>query len=195
MNDLVGLVAFAFVGSASPGPNNTILWASGMQFGFRRTVPHVAGTALGIGTLVLGVAAGIGAFLDAVPSAEVALKILGSAYLLYVSYRVLGGGVLGQADVARPLSLRQAIVFQCLNPKAWIFALAAIGAFSPAEGSRPAGAALLTGILMVVVTASSALWAIGGVAIGRVVESDRVRRGIQITLGALVVASVALIWI
>lgn len=195
MNELAGLVAFAFVGSVSPGPNNTILWASGMQFGFRRTAPHVLGTALGIGGLVLGVAAGVGTFLDAVPAAEVTLKVLGSAYLLYVAYRVLGGGVVGQAEVARPLTLRQGIVFQCLNPKAWIFALAAVGAFLPSERSRFAGVALLTGILMIVVTGSSALWAIGGVAIGRVVESDRVRRGIQIALAALVVASVALIWI
>ena len=85
----MAFVAFAFVGTVSPGPNNTLLWASGMRFGFRRTLPHVVGTAIGMGALVVGVAAGIGAILDAVPAAEIALKVVGSAYLLYVAYHVL----------------------------------------------------------------------------------------------------------
>ncbi len=63
----MAFVAFAFVGTVSPGPNNTLLWASGMRFGFRHSLPHVVGTAIGMGALVVGVAAGIGAILDAAP--------------------------------------------------------------------------------------------------------------------------------
>ncbi len=92
MNDLIGFVIFAFVGSVSPGPNNAVLWASGMRFGLRRTVPHVLGTALGIGLLFAGMAAGIGAVLTSVPAAEFVLKAAGSLYLLYVAYLVLGSG-------------------------------------------------------------------------------------------------------
>jgi threonine/homoserine/homoserine lactone efflux protein len=195
LNDLVGLVTFAFVGTVSPGPNNTVLWASGMRFGFRRTVPHVLGTALGIGALVVGVAAGIGVLLEAVPAAELALKVVGSVYLLYVAYLVLGSGGVGRTDVSNPFSLWQAISFQCVNPKAWIFAIAAVGTFLPPALPWLVGVVLLTGILMVVVIGSSTIWAAGGAGLGRMVDDERVRRVLSITLASLLVASVVLIWV
>jgi threonine/homoserine/homoserine lactone efflux protein len=195
VNDLVGLVAFAFVGTVSPGPNNTVLWASGLRFGFHRTIPHVLGTALGIGALVVGVAAGIEALLESVPAAELVLKVVGSVYLLYVAYLVLGSGGISRAEVSNPLSLRQAIVFQCVNPKAWIFAIAAVGTFLSPDLRWLLAVALLTGTLMVVVVASSSIWAAGGAALGRVVDDERMRRVVSVGLAALLVASVALLWI
>ena len=195
MNDLVALLAFAFVGTVSPGPNNAVLWASGLAFGFRRTIPHIVGTALGIGMLVVGVAAGIGVLLDAVPAAELVLKLLGSAYLLYIAFLVIGGGAVGRTKVAHPFSVWHAIGFQCVNPKAWVFALAAVGTFLPPKLGWLAGIALLTSILMAVVVGSSTIWAVGGAALGRIVEDERKRRAVSIALALLLVASVALIWI
>ena len=195
VNRLVALVGFAFAGSVSPGPNNAVLWASGMRFGFRRTIPHVLGTALGIGALVIGVAAGIGAFIDAVPAAELGLKVVGSAYLLFVAYLVLRGEGIGSADVSNPLSVWQGITFQCVNPKAWIFAIAAVGTFLPGALPWLAGVGLLTGILMFVVVGSSSIWAAGGAALGRVVENERTRHAVSIALAVVLVASVALIWV
>jgi threonine/homoserine/homoserine lactone efflux protein len=195
VNELVALVAFAFVGSVSPGPNNTVLWASGMRFGFRRTIPHVLGTALGIGMLVVGVAAGIGVLLDAVPAVELTLKLVGSAYLLYVAFLVVGSGAVGRRTVSHPLNVWQAVAFQCVNPKAWVFAVAAVGTFLPPELHRLASVVLLTGTLMVVVLGSSSIWAAGGAALGRVVDDERTRRAVSIALAILLVASVALIWI
>ncbi len=195
MNEFAGLVAFAFVGSVSPGPNNAVLWASGMRFGFARTLPHVLGTAMGIGALVLGVAAGLGVLLEAVPVAALTLKVLGSAYLLLVAYRVLRSGGFGPTDVARPFGLRQAVVFQCVNPKAWIFAIAAVGTFLSSELHRLLGVLLVTAVLMIVVTASSSMWAAGGAVLGRIADDQRSRRVVSVVLAALLVASVALIWV
>jgi threonine/homoserine/homoserine lactone efflux protein len=195
VNELAALVGFAFVGSVTPGPNNTVLWASGMRFGFRRTIPHVLGTALGIAVLVLGAAAGIGVFLEAVPAAEVGLKVAGSAYLLYMAVLVLGSGGLGRTDVSHPLSLWQAMTFQGVNPKAWIFAIAAVGTFLPPAHPRLVGVSLLTGTLMVVVIGSSSVWAAGGAALGRIVDDEQMRQRASIGLAILLAASVALIWI
>ncbi len=195
VSEFVGFLGFAFVGTVSPGPNNTVLWASGLRFGFRRTLPHVLGTALGMGLLVVGIAAGIGAVLEAVPSAVFALKLAGSAYLLYIAYRVLGGGVVGRAEVSNPLSLWQALTFQWVNPKAWVFSLAAVGTFLSPDLHRLAAVGLLTATLMAVVVASAAIWAAGGAALGRVIEHERTRRAIATVLAVLLVASVALIWI
>jgi threonine/homoserine/homoserine lactone efflux protein len=195
LNDLVGLVAFAFVGTVSPGPNNTVLWASGLRFGFRRTVPHVLGTALGIGALVVGVAAGIGALFEAVPAAELVLKVVGSLYLLYVTYLVLVSGGVGRTEVSNPFSLWQAIAFQWVNPKAWIFVIAAVGTFLPPALPWLVGVVVLTGTLMIVVIGSSSIWAAGGAGLGRMIDDERVRRVVSIALALLLVASIVLLWV
>lgn len=190
----MALTVFAFVGTVSPGPNNTLLWASGMRYGFRRSLPHVVGTSIGMGALTLGVAAGIGALLDAAPFVDVGLKVAGSAYLLYVAYVVLGSGGVGSSDIMHPFTLWQGMAFQWVNPKAWVFTVAAVGTFLPPTLPRPAGVALLCGILMVIVIGSSSAWAAGGAGLGRIVEDERTRRAINVVLAVLLVASVALIW-
>jgi threonine/homoserine/homoserine lactone efflux protein len=194
MHEVVGLIAFAFAGSVSPGPNNTLLWASGMSFGLRRTVPHVVGTSFGIGALFVAMAVGIGAVLDAVPALETGLKVVGSVYLVAVAYLVLVSGAIGQTDVSRPLGLWQAVGFQFVNPKAWIFAIAAVGTFFPAR-VHPVRVAVLTATVMGVVIASASIWAAGGAALARVVENERTLQVVRIVLAALLIASVALIWI
>ena len=195
LNELAALVAFAFVGSFSPGPNNAVLWASGISFGFRRTIPHVVGGALGVGALVVGVAAGIGAFLEAVPAAAVVLKVAGSLYLLYVAWRVAGSGAISRAEAARPLNVWQAAWFQWLNPKAWVFAIALVGTFLSEDLHRLAGIALLTGVVIAVVVVSFTIWAAGGAALARFVADERRRRTVGLLLAALIVASVVLLWI
>ena len=195
LNELVALVAFAFVGSFSPGPNNAVLWVSGISFGFRRTVPQIVGAALGVGMLVVGVAAGIGALLEAVPTAALVLKLAGSAYLLSVAWRVAGSGAMGRAEVNHPLTVRQAAVFQWLNPKTWVFAIAVVGTFLPEDLPRPAGIVLLTGVVVVIVSVSFTIWAVGGASLARFVEDDRRRRVVSLLLAATIAASVVLLWI
>jgi threonine/homoserine/homoserine lactone efflux protein len=195
LNEVAALAAFAFVGSFSPGPNNAVLWASGISFGFRRTVPHVVGGALGVGTQVVGVAAGIGAFLEAVPAAALALRVAGSVYLLYVAYQVAGSGAIGRADVARPLGFWQAAWFQWLNPKAWVFAIAVVGTFLPRDLPWAAGVGLLTSVVIAVVLVSFTIWAAGGAALARFVDDERRQRAVSLLLAATIVASVVLLWV
>jgi threonine/homoserine/homoserine lactone efflux protein len=195
LNELAALLVFAFVGSFSPGPNNAVLWASGISFGFRRTIRHVVGGALGVSALVVGVAAGIGALLEAVPEAALALRIGGSVYLLWVAYRVAGSGDVSRAESAHPLGVWQAAVFQWLNPKAWVFAIAVVGTFLPEDVPRPVGIALLAGVVLAVVTVSFTIWAAGGAARARFVEDERRRRLVSLILAALIVASVLFLWI
>jgi threonine/homoserine/homoserine lactone efflux protein len=195
MNELLGLVGFAFVGSVTPGPNNALLWASGLRFGFRRTLRHVAGTAAGMGVLILAVAAGIGAVLDAVPGAAVALKVIGSAYLLYLAFRIATSRGGGPAAVARPLGVLGAAGFQFANLKAWLFALAAVGTFLPPGLAPVAGALAVAATCALVILATAAVWAAGGAALSRVVAEGRAQRAVSVTLAILLAASVAFIWV
>ena len=136
LTDLVALVLFAAAGSVSPGPNNTLLLASGVRFGFARTIPHVIGSAIGIGALILLVGLGIGAAIEAIPAAQLVLKLLGSAYFFYLAFRIARGSAVTGTDVAAPLTVPQAVVFQFVNPKGWIFVIALVGAFLPPTWDR-----------------------------------------------------------
>jgi threonine/homoserine/homoserine lactone efflux protein len=195
MGVLLGLVAFSFVSSVTPGPNNLVLWAAGARFGFRRTVPHVLGTALGIGVIAAAVAAGLGALVLAVPAVAVALKVVGSAYLLLLAYRIARGGSLRATESARPWNLGQAIVFQCVNPKAWIFALAAVSAFRPPAVPVFLGSLLVVATMMLVVVPSSAAWAGGGAVINRLTEHERTLRALNLFLALILAASVVHLWL
>jgi threonine/homoserine/homoserine lactone efflux protein len=192
---LVAVVAFSVVSSVTPGPNNLLLWASGASAGFVRTVPHVMGTALGLGLMALLVAAGLGAVVTSVPAVTVVLKVLGSVYLLWLAWQLLGAGSLERGSAARPMSVWQAIAFQLVNAKAWIFALGAITTFRPAGLPTLAGGALVAAIMALVVLPTAALWAGAGGALARVVDSPRARRIVNLSLATLLVASVAAVWL
>lgn len=192
---LLALAGFSFVSAATPGPNNVLLWASGATFGFRRTVPHVVGTALGIGVMALVVAAGLGALVTAVPGLAIAMKVGGSLYLLYLAVQIARAGSLQRADVARPLSVLGAAAFQAINPKAWIFALGAMSTFRPTDLPVTTGSLLVALTMMAVIVPSAALWAGGGEALSRLIAGDRSRRAVSVVLGALVAATVVTVWL
>lgn len=194
MDQWLALVAFSIVSSGSPGPNNVLLWASGAAFGFRRTVPHVIGTALGIGALALVAAAGLAAILSAVPTLAVVMKIAASAYLLYLAWQVAGAHALERREIARPMSVIQAAAFQTINPKGWFFALGAIAAFRPADMPVVPGSLLVAGTMTTIVIPTAALWAAAGGWIGRLLNGERSRRVVSLGLAALLAASVVSIW-
>lgn len=126
------LATFAFVSSITPGPNNIMLTSSGIWFGFRRSIPHMLGITVGFGVLLGICAAGIGALVMAVPSAQTALRVAGSAYLLHLAWQMRNMRFDRQAEQAnKPLSFMGAAAFQFLNPKAWVMAITGGSAFLP----------------------------------------------------------------
>ena len=124
----LALVVFAFVTSITPGPNNFMLMASGVNFGFRRTVPHMLGIGAGFFTLLMGVGLGLGALLTAWPALHLVLKVAGGAYLLYLAWRIAMARSLADkgGGTARPMSFFEAAAFQWVNPKAWVMAVTAM---------------------------------------------------------------------
>lgn len=194
-NELLGLAGFTLVVSGTPGPNTALLLASGIRFGLARTVPHVAGTALGMATLIFAMATGVGVALLAVPGAGLAVKLAGSAYLLYLAVRVAGSHQAAGAAVARPFGVLRAAAFQFANPKAWLFALGAATAFLP-PGLAPLPAGLVvTATCAAVILATQTVWAAGGAALRRMLVADaRTQRVLSLALALVLVGSVALIW-
>jgi threonine/homoserine/homoserine lactone efflux protein len=195
VDELAALVGFSFVSSVTPGPNNILLWASGAAFGLRRTIRHVIGTALGVGSMALAVAGGLGILVTTIPEVGFAMKLAGSAYLLYLGYRIAGARALERGDVSRPLGVVQAAAFQAINPKAWIFAVGAVTTFRPAGLPILAGSALVAVTMMVVVIPTAALWAASGGVLARFIADERAHRFVSVGLAALLAATVVYVWI
>jgi threonine/homoserine/homoserine lactone efflux protein len=189
------LIGFAFLSSVTPGPNNVLLWASGAEFGFPRTIRHVLGTALGLGVMALGVAAGLGVLVTQVPEISFAMKVAGSAYILYLAFQIAGAQALERGQVARPLGVLQAAAFQAVNPKAWVFALGAITTFRPTDLPIATGSILVAVTMMIVILPSAALWAAGGGALSGFIAGDRRRRVVSVVLAASLASTVAFVWI
>lgn len=195
MEHLGALVGFSVVSAVTPGPNNILLWASGAEFGFRRTIRHIIGTALGIGSMALALAAGLGALISTMPEIAFAMKVAGSAYLLFLAYQIAGARALERGDVARPLGLLQAAAFQVINPKAWVFALGAITTFRPPGVPIMAGSLLVAVAVMIVVIPTAALWAGGGGILSRFIAGGRASRIMSLGLAALLAVTVVSVWI
>lgn len=195
MLQLLGLVGFSFASAATPGPNNILLWASGATFGVRRTLPHVLGTAVGIGAMALGSATGIAALVAAVPALGVAMRLVGSAYLLFLAWQIAGSGSLTAGSSSRPMTLREGAAFQLVNPKAWIFALGAVATFRPTDLPPILATLAVAAVMMAVILPSAALWVFFGDGLGRLLSTERTRRLVNLVLAALVVATIALVWV
>lgn len=128
------LIVFAFVTSITPGPNNLMLLASGVNFGFRRTIPHMFGIGSGFFSLLLGVGFGLGALIHEVPLAYSLLKFAGGAYLVYLAYKIAMSRSLGTVDdKARPMTFLEAAAFQWINPKAWVMAVTAMATYTSSD--------------------------------------------------------------
>lgn len=189
--NLLGLALLAFVGSITPGPNNVMLWASGLNFGFRRTVNHMLGINLGFTSLFVAVALGLGEVFERLPWSSAVLRVAGSGYLLYLAYRVATAGQVDRSDVDRPMSIAEAAAFQYVNPKAWVLAITAAGSFLGTEASTVESVALGAVVFSVVNLPCISVWAGAGSALGRLFnETARARRIVNMALGALLVASI-----
>lgn len=130
---LLALMLFAFASSVTPGPNNLMLMASGVNFGFRLTLPHMLGVSLGFAFMAILVGVGIMQVFDAYPISYILLKIFSVCYLLYLAFKIAtASGSIGNVKVkAQPMTFIQAVAFQWVNPKAWSMALTAVSVYAP----------------------------------------------------------------
>ncbi|SDE05869.1 LysE family translocator [Ruegeria marina] len=191
---LIALVLFAFVSSITPGPNNLMLMASGANFGFRRTVPHMLGIGLGFSFMVLMVGAGLVQVFEAWPPSYVLLKISSVLYLLWLAWKVAHAApVQGGTSSGRPMSFLQAAAFQWVNPKAWAMALTAISAYAPGQ-TLPA-VLLVAAIFGAVNLPSVSTWTVLGQQMARLLTNPRRLAAFNWTMAlALVVSLYPVLW-
>lgn len=187
---LLALLVYAFVSSITPGPNNFMLLASGVNFGFVRTIPHMVGIGIGFVSLLVGVGFGLGAVLSAFPALHLALKIVGGTYLLYLAWKIAMSRKLGsdREERDRPMTLLQAAAFQWINPKAWVMAVTAMAIYT--NPNAPFISVFFIAVVFGLVNFPSvSCWAGFGVAL-RGFLSDPVRlKWFNIAMGVMLAAT------
>jgi threonine/homoserine/homoserine lactone efflux protein len=199
MNELYSLLTplciFAMVAAITPGPNNMMLTAAGANFGFRRTLPHIAGITVGFVLLMLGMVAGLGALFERYPGMQTGLKYAGSAYLFFFAWKIATMARVSEAgDVGRPFSFLQAVSFQFINPKGWLVGLAAVGAFTLAGDLYAISAAVMCLVFALATLIATAIWAAFGTGIGKLFNTERSYRLFNRCMGILTAGSVALLF-
>lgn len=181
----IALLVFAFVSSITPGPNNLMLLASGVNFGFRRTLPHMLGVGIGFVVLLLAVGFGLGAVLTAYPPLHLALKIAGGAYLLHLAWRIATARSFGEGGGGggRPMSFLEASAFQWVNPKGWVMAVTAMVIYTSPEA--PFLTVLLVAAAFGVVNLPCvSIWAAFGMALRGFLSDPARLKWFNISMGA-----------
>jgi threonine/homoserine/homoserine lactone efflux protein len=187
---LLPLIAFAVSATITPGPNNIMLTASGVNFGFRRSGPHMLGVSLGFPAMVALVGLGLGGVFEAEPRIHVVLKYVGIAYLLWLAWKVATADrTTDSRTPARPFSFLQAAGFQWVNPKAWIMAVGATATYTTVQGDVFREVLLIAVVFGAVAIPSVVIWTPSGSGIRRFLKSERSRTLFNWSMAALLIAS------
>ncbi len=195
---ILSVLNFTIACLYTPGPNNTMLMNSGFQFGYLRTFPHLMGIQVGFLVLNAMVALGLGQIFILFPQLQVILAVLGSAYLLYLAYKSWQVAKIANGHKKpKPMSFMEAAIFQFINPKAWIIAIAAMTAYTHTEHFSYNWA-----VVIVLVSffmngfGSSSAWALIGVMGAKLVQKrPKFIEYFNKAMAILLVLSIILLWL
>lgn len=198
---VVAFSLFAFVSSITPGPNNLMLLAAGMNFGFRASIPHMLGISSGFFVMLLGVGFGLGEVFVRHPITYTVMKWGGAIYLVYLAWRIANAGaVTGPADGAdgaihgvtkhAPLSFMGAALFQWVNPKAWVMAASAFSIYIPPTSGWTISVALSV-LFAAINLPCVSCWTLFGSRLRRWLTDPRHARVFNIVMAVLLVSSLA----
>ncbi|MFT4836349.1 MAG: threonine/homoserine/homoserine lactone efflux protein [Psychromonas sp.] len=191
---LLAISLFAFVMSVTPGPNNIMLLASGAQFGYQKTLPHIFGILIGIASLLVLVLLGFGMIFERYPALYDLLKVLGCLYLFWLAWKIATASteplaVNASQNKTKPMTLFSAATFQFVNPKAWAMTIGSISSFT-LTGERY----IESGFWIMLCFAISgfiaiSLWAYLGVNIAQRLTTTKRKKSFNYTMGVMTIGT------
>jgi threonine/homoserine/homoserine lactone efflux protein len=191
MSDLlIAFIVFATVMYFTPGPNNVMLLSSGLTYGFRRTLPHIAGITVGVAFMIGAVGLGLGAIFITWPVLQTILKYAGIAYLLYLAtaIAVSGPAVSAQDNRRGPMTFWGAAMFQWINVKGWVMVIGTITAYA-AIASFPWNIVIQVALSLLLGAVACSAWALFGSALRPLLTSPGAVRAFNIVMAVLLLAS------
>ena len=181
---------YYFVMYATPGPNNSILTASGIKFGFARSVPNIIGISSGHGIQLALVCFGLGSLFTQFPILLEVLKYIGACYLLYLAWKMFGSlNISITEEKSSPLKYYEAILFQFVNPKAWVICITAVSLFYPENVNLIIGTLFLVIMSTIINLPSISMWAFGGSIIRRYLSNKKLKTIIEWILAILLLGT------
>ena len=192
-NIFFALISFYFVMYVTPGPNNAMVLASGLKFGFLKTIPHMSGITIGHITQLILVCFGLGKIFQIFPEIQNVLKILCAIYLLYLGYKIIGSFNKIKEDDSKPLKFYEAALFQIVNPKAWTISTMAASGFLPKDGNLIISIFFIAIIALIICPLSISPWAAFGSAIRNLVKNNKIKALIEYFLAFLLLVTAILI--
>src|SRR3954470_5749876 len=186
----IAFVVFATVMFFTPGPNNIMLLSSGLTYGFRRTLPHIAGITIGFAFMIGAVGLGLGTVFITYPMLQTILKYAGVAYLIYLAAAIAMSGPVkaGQDNARGPLTFWGAAMFQWINVKGWVMVIGTITAYA-GIAAFPLNILIQVVISLALGVMSCSVWALFGSALRPVLTSPTAVRAFNIVMAALLLAS------
>ena len=191
MELIFAIALFAFSSGITPGPNNIMLMTSGVNFGIRSSIPHLMGISLGFPSMVLAIGLGLSEVFQRFPILHLVIKVVGIAYLLYLSWLIANSSSkMDGKSITKPLSFVQAAAFQWVNPKGWIMAVGAIATFTSMQQALAPQVVTIAMVFLCVAFPCAIVWLGFGVALKRILKNARQQKIFNITMAALLVASI-----
>ena len=192
-NLIFALISFYFVMYVTPGPNNAMVLASGLKFGFLRSIPHMTGITIGHVTQLILVCLGLGKIFQVFPELQNIMKILCAIYLIYLGYKIIGSFSKIKDDNSRPLKFYEAALFQIVNPKAWTISSMAASGFLPKDGNLILSILFISCIALIICPISISPWAAFGSGIKNLVKNNKIKVIIEFFLAFLLLITAILI--
>ena len=193
LNILFALISFYFVMYVTPGPNNAMVLASGLKFGFLKTIPHMSGITIGHIIQLILVCFGLGKIFQIFPQIQNILKILCAIYLLYLGYKIIGSFNKIKEDGSKPLKFYEAALFQIVNPKAWTISSMAASGFLPKDENLIFSIFFISIVALIICPLSISPWAAFGSAIRNLVKNNKIKAFIEYFLAFLLLVTAILI--
>lgn len=191
MELILAIALFAFSSGITPGPNNIMLMTSGVNFGVKRSIPHLMGISLGFPTMILAIGLGLSTVFQAYPIIHQVIKVIGIVYLLYLSWLIANSSSKMEGkSIAKPFSFLQAAAFQWVNPKGWIMAVGAIATFTSVQQDLTPQVITIATVFLCVAFPCAVVWLGFGVALKRILKNERQQKIFNITMAILLVASI-----
>ena len=192
-NLIFALISFYFVMYVTPGPNNAMVLASGLKFGFLKSIPHMTGITIGHVTQLILVCLGLGKIFQIFPELQNILKILCAIYLIYLGYKIIGSFSKIKDDDSRPLKFYEAALFQIVNPKAWTISSMAASGFLPKDDNLIISILFISCIALIICPISISPWAAFGSGIKNLVKNNKIKVIIEFFLAFLLLITAILI--
>ena len=189
ISTLVSFATFALVAAFTPGPNNIMLAASGANFGFRKTLPHIFGILVGFCSLVVAAGLGLAKLFMMMPWLYGVLKVISVLFLLFLAWKIGSAGRVTAKDKDSPLSFLQAASFQLINPKAITVIVSSVTAYTTTAENVGAEVTMLLLVFATVTICATCTWALFGTAIAHLICSRTRLRQFNMTMALLLVAS------